>query len=68
MVKLAKEAKQFEEDTAFFRELEKSLQEPQHDGDGSDTPVFNKRLFASQGSYNAPVLIHFSRMDSPTLQ
>ena len=54
VVKLAKEAKQFEEDTAFFRELEKSLQEPQHAGDGSDTPVFNKRLFASQGSFDAP--------------
>ena len=51
VVKLAKEAKQFEEDTAFFRELEKSLQEPQHGDDGTDTPVFNKRLFSSQGSY-----------------
>ena len=50
IVQLAKEQKQFEEDTSYFRELEKSLTEPQHDDD-NDTPVFNKRLFASQGRY-----------------
>ena len=48
IIKLAKEAKQFEEDTSYFRDLEKSLTEPQRD-EGNDTPVFNKRLFASQG-------------------
>lgn len=52
LVKAAKEAKTFEEDAEFYRKLQRDLREPEvSDGDRKDAaPVFNKRLFASQGA------------------
>ncbi|XP_052211980.1 uncharacterized protein LOC127831039 isoform X2 [Dreissena polymorpha] len=52
LVKAAKEAKTFEEEAEFFRKLQRNIQEAEvSDGDRKDAaPVFNKRLFASQGA------------------
>ena len=55
VLQLAKEAKNFEEDRTLFHNLEKSLQGLSHDED-KDTPVFNKRLFASQGKRHHKIL------------
>lgn len=52
VVKAAKEAKTFQEDAELYRNIEKSMHEREFDTDDKkdSAPVFNKRLFASQGA------------------
>lgn len=50
LVRAAKEAKTFEEDSRYYRELQQDIQkqEPAVEDKKDAAPVFNKRLFASQ--------------------
>lgn len=51
VVRAAREAKTFEEDAKYYHQVEKSVQEPENGDEKKDVaPVFNKRLFASQGA------------------
>ncbi|XP_053379700.1 uncharacterized protein LOC123527817 isoform X3 [Mercenaria mercenaria] len=51
VVRAAKEAKTFEEDSKYYHQIEQSFKEPENDDEKKDAaPVFNKRLFASQGA------------------
>ncbi|XP_052819790.1 uncharacterized protein LOC128245627 isoform X2 [Mya arenaria] len=53
VVRAVKEARTFEEDTEFFRDIQKDMQQPEvgvKEEKKDAAPVFNKRLFASQGS------------------
>lgn len=60
VVRAAKEAKTFEEDRNYYHQIEKSVQDPENEKSVQDpengeekkdvAPVFNKRLFASQGA------------------
>lgn len=51
VVKAAKEAKTFREDEEYYHTIEKSIHEPEKDETQKEAaPVFNKRLFASQGA------------------
>lgn len=52
VVKAAREAKSFQEDAEFYRNIERSMREREFDADDKkdSAPVFNKRLFASQGA------------------
>lgn len=51
LVRAAKDAKTFEEDAKYYQQIETSIAEPEHEDEKKDTaPVFNKRLFASQGA------------------
>ena len=50
VVKAAREAKSFKDDVELFQNLEKSLKNPDGDEKKDAAPVFNKRLFASQGT------------------
>ncbi|XP_060578079.1 uncharacterized protein LOC132735176 isoform X3 [Ruditapes philippinarum] len=51
VVRAAKDAKNFEEDSNYYHQVEQSIKEPEKDEEKKDAaPVFNKRLFASQGA------------------
>ena len=52
VVRAAKEARAFKEDADFYRNIEKSVQTREFEAEEKKdaAPVFNKRLFASQGA------------------